>query len=1847
MTITIALFLNGSLAYSHCSNDEDTSFNNPPDYGTVTGPNSHHIPSEAQPKTGILSPLVINEYGEDAELGDFSSARTDVNPSPETEIPLQVGASDNKYSADCTGGYFQVGAAGSQDFGSASGTISLWLKWDTLNPSGRFWGQDYDFETRWSGNALVLDWGGDISLTGVKTDWLSNHWYFIAITWNENTDTLRIFWGDEISEPILDVETTIWTSSVIGYHLENNIMNSAGRSDQVDGHIDDFRYFNVERTLNDLRSDYNKTISPTTTGLQNHYEFENSLRDSKNSIHLSSIGNYGFSFDVISAKLGWRAEQVAFEVRNLQRLYALNGTFNQGVEGTNIDWTGDGLYFPLGWNTQRETSSTNGRQLSSYYGAPTSMIELENEGYTYSSPLRYRHYDNTRIFFYQVVDNGELNENFAFSFNYLYERGPIGTSYDGYLELKAEVRDGTTVLWEWTIDPTSITQRGVWFSSGQVSASIPSAPSSFEFRVCLEIDTPGSYIDFYDSNADLDGDPANGKFVAFLIDDVSFVGAAPPSFSAINLTTTLPAVGETSMSWNTLVNYSFWDVPSIIAMFSSDAPISFEFRAHVSKMSRIQNSSYSTNPLNTGVGYSVLPGQSSQIELFTYIDQHVGIGNYRISLSYPWDWDNVTIFNAFSADVTNQCELIQGGIEIEGDVLNSLGWWRITLEGPNYAFDLYTERYNSTSVSWNAEISFDANDKIRANTTLGTSLSTPVVIGTVDISWILPNQSIWSHEAFIGGGSPNLVSLPLTLGSLNTSAGIWYVQVFWENGTEVAFESISFYLYHKLVANASNPIFKTNENNTLTASVEIKDLDTNTRILDPALTVFGNWTSTTVFFTPNPGKGLWEGEFNTSLSGTGNFTVVVNAEGIFHTSANCSFVILVTAPTQLTFLGFDYSEVGVGESYDAKFRYEYIDSTGIDMATVEVLSVVGPVGGISWNTPQAVPGESGNYSATFIATLSGTYRITVVAAKIDHDVASTFFILIVREESSQLILKNSSAATIDANSNFNLVVQYLNSSGSPLESATVGIASQTPGTGLLISSTVYEGNGTYSILITPLNQGTFSLVIEATLQNYQSQYAIFTLTVSPIASFLSVDPTSASIAIDLNYTLILEFKNESLYGLEGASISILSVSPSSGVLITEAIDLGSGLYSLTLVPLQKGMYDIVFRASLPKYQNGTATFTLIATEVPTILRTSDGKTSSEVFYNQDFHLLLFYERSDIIQNITLANIRIDTGDGLSYSIVETSEAYYISLQADKIGNWQLLVTASREGYRNATLLYNLLVRENPASIEGTGPETEIPYAMASFFILRYYFNGTTGIEDAKVNITYNPLNSVEWTEIGNGEYRFDIPAFDIGSYSISIVFSKYGYQMVDCSFMYVVTMIETETSCSGLKEMYYESRVYNFALYFNDSNGLGIEAADITPSPEIRPFFSFLGGSSGWYNFTLTPIEGQWNAIFWLRKAGYHDGVYSILLSVSKIPLSLSVDTPLEQTYTELEHNTISVSVRIVANDTGEFVSGIQAAYTVLKSGTLEVVQDGSFVEIDGYYTANITLPSAGLYTLIITIAKQHYETAIYSAILNSEIDLSATLFGALQIGLISGIFLMALVFSSYFGRREYRSMQSRRYRGLLELKDRIEDARNIIALMVIHRATGLPLYRKIIKGGFEESLVSSFITAITQFREELGSEEPILRVIPISEVVSAVLTDHLICALITVDSISPRQSINLEALVRKVMESSEANESDLSLMATKPELSIPLSEYIESEFNIFLDGKLVKTYYGIDAENLPPKLDILLEALGDIEVEEGFTIETLINVLILKGIGEAKAYSIALHASDAGLLLTEPASAK
>ncbi|MFW9794955.1 MAG: LamG-like jellyroll fold domain-containing protein, partial [Candidatus Thorarchaeota archaeon] len=286
--------------------------------------------------TGTLNPLNIEHIGTIAGASEYFIGRTDVETFPGSEVWLPLGSSGNSYSADCEGGYFLVGAGGSADFSTPTGTISLWLKWDLNAPHGRFWGQHSDFETRWSSNRLMLDWGSDNTFQGLKSDWISNHWYFIAITWDESTNSISLYWGDEDQEPVVDLSTSSWTATLSGLHSENDIMNSrAHATGQVDGHVDEFRYYSVVRNLEELRSDYNVTLTGTEQGLTHYYRFEDDLEDSAGNENLVPIDATSFSHDVYIGGDEWRAEQIEINIRNLKTLYVLNGSFDTGSPGVN------------------------------------------------------------------------------------------------------------------------------------------------------------------------------------------------------------------------------------------------------------------------------------------------------------------------------------------------------------------------------------------------------------------------------------------------------------------------------------------------------------------------------------------------------------------------------------------------------------------------------------------------------------------------------------------------------------------------------------------------------------------------------------------------------------------------------------------------------------------------------------------------------------------------------------------------------------------------------------------------------------------------------------------------------------------------------------------------------------------------------------------------------------------------------------------------------------------------------------------------------------------------------------------------------------------------------------------------------------------------------------------------------------------------------------------------------------------------------------------------------------------------------------------------------------------------
>ncbi|MFX1579797.1 MAG: hypothetical protein ACFFBJ_09145, partial [Promethearchaeota archaeon] len=1499
---------------------------------------------------------------------------------------------------------------------------------------------------------------------------------------------------------------------------------------------------------------------------------------------------------------GWKGKQIEVNVRNLTKLYALNGTFDMGTPGVNLNPRRSVPFHPLGWDADSYDISFYQHQRASYIDTSKDFLTLENEGreYTYMGNLDYyRHYSGTYVYWLQQINSIPASEDFLFGFNLLYDRGPLGTRYEGDFSLRVVLTNGFTTWSIWEIDPTTLSERDVWYSFEQIPVSLTSLPSSLELQIRLDISNTMS-IDWDDSNCH--GDPSNAKFLTLSFDNVSLVAANPPEFTQVGLNVLIPPIGTTSINGvsgtgQALVNHSSWESDTVPVIFSSNTPVSFEFDVRFSRVVRFQNSCYSTEPTEYGVSYSVSFDEDTSLSLFTYVDYHDNYQNYAIEIIHPKDWSNTTIYDSFANDVTGLCIIIEDRLRIDGDILDHLGWWRINLESPNYARTVQSQLFNETSYQWTDETIFRSGNTAHVSTSIGTPVSVPTIITGFDVTWYLPNGSIWFSEILSGGSLGVINSSSLVLGPINASVGNWFVSIAWNNCSEVAYGQTTFEVHHSTSLSAIFPRIEAPVNMSATGAVSFIDLDNGDILLDTLTTIVGNWSGSDVHFYPNLAKDWWEADFNTSITGSGVFHVLVNASNPFYDTDSCWLEVHVVSETAIESLDGGFVSVGLGSTCTASFSYMYLDGVGIGGATLEVQSWNGPSGGIlSWGTSTPIPGEPGNYSIDFIASLSGTYDVIVTGSKANHKTALTHLSISVGAIETSLSILNGTSAVIDPDTNFTLMVQYLNSTGGALAGADVEI-DVVPAIGLYHSpSWNYLGNGIYSIMLDPEAHGTFSLTISASLANHTEQFKTFTLTVTPLASLLTIDSSNGLVAADRNYTVYLFFSDESLYGLESATVTVFSVSPSSGISYTVATDLGGGNYSITLIPLNMGRYDILFRATLPKYQNGTVAFTLDVTEVPTNLETSDGSTSASIYYQDTIQIQLLYTRTDSNQNITSATIDVSQVIGLNYSVSENMGVYTLTLTSDVLGGWLLQITASKPSYSNYTILLWFEVSEKPATVMGPGPSDIQYYQTPHSFTLWLNESDMAGLEGANVSITVEPF-PISYVDIGNGYYNFSFVAGDPGVYSISLMFSKYGYGIVECIFSFEVRTIDTELCCVGMPAVFYVSREYHIALFFSSTMYGGVEDADFTHSAEIHSFITEEGVGGGWYNFSLTPLEGEYEATFYLERPGYERQVYSFHMGVRTIPIAVSPGFALNETYMPPEFSRLDIALRFIANDTGETISDASVTYSIINYMTSEVFSSGEIEAADGLYQAFVDMPPMGLYYLNITVEREHYETLWVAAILDVRVDMDAQVMRYLFIGFSYLGPLVGLIGATYLGRRAYKKRAFQKHLKLTEFEGRFDDARNVIGLIVLHRNSGLPVYSKMMKEGFEQSLVGGFITAITNFRAEF-QEERFWTATPISEIITAVQTKTLICALLTTNTPSPAQIHNLESLARMFGSLFDEEEETILRVSQNRKAAEVFALTFEQLFLEFMDGKLLTRYTSLDSEKMERQYRPLKKAI-------------------------------------------------
>ena len=882
----------------------------------------------------------------------------------------------------------------------------------------------------------------------------------------------------------------------------------------------------------------------------------------------------------------WIASEAEVSILNLMKVYAVNGTFEEGVPGTNVNPNGTVTYHPLGWDVYSNNTDVDQVQMASFDSTGRSYITADNQGGRVGQN-EHGHYQDTRILWTQFVDNAPYTEEFILSFDYFYLRGPIDKNITYPIIGNCSITvfaDGNPI---WNMSLLTLDRRGVWESSGELPITVAGISGAFDFEIGLVIDETLVLDKRWDY--DTDGAPdgiGNAAYVTVYLDDVSFVKATPPTPSQVELeftrgTETVAVTGTSGSGSAVITNQSYWQTNPVSVILSSNTSVSFDYKTRLLSH-RFTNSRWETDISHEGVAYTAQFGISPDLALFTYIGFLGDYENPNLRVEYPMDWVNVTVLDPFLSDVTSQCSLGSGFFEVPEHLLDQLGWWKFTLQSPNYAKSISIQKYDEGSGLWDNSTQFRSGNTTRTRVSLGTDVSTPDLSNPVNLTWSLPNASIWSEESLTGGFNGQVNSTSWMLGALNTSAGQWSVSVYWTNGTEVAYGTAIFDMYHTATLTPKHAEIQTESGLVVTNFLYYVDADNGEYLMDDVATIEGNWSSSTLTFNPNLLHNWWETDFDTAAVGSGMHLVVVNASRPYFDNVSSQFTIESTLLTEFT-LFVDSGppiEVGLNEKHIYEFRYELLNGTGIDDAIIDVS--FSPTIGL--NVSDLISTAPGNYSVEIFSFQSGVYTVAVSANKSYHYVGFDSFMIEVGGFGATLSKENGSADLVSFGDDYRFVVQYANMTGDGLTGATVEIVDMAPSDWIPVGPLVDEGNGYYSILLSPPGTGTFTVIVKANFTNHETQYATFSLTVAAV-TIKVVDIQGLSGAEDQLTTITLSVvESNTGQPVTGARVVVQVFVNLEETQSIQLAEVGEGQYSgQFIMPSSDTIAEIKIYASLENY----------------------------------------------------------------------------------------------------------------------------------------------------------------------------------------------------------------------------------------------------------------------------------------------------------------------------------------------------------------------------------------------------------------------------------------------------------------------------------------------------------------------------------------------------------------------------------------------------------------------------------------------------------------------------------------
>ncbi|TET10706.1 MAG: carboxypeptidase regulatory-like domain-containing protein [Candidatus Thorarchaeota archaeon] len=683
-----------------------------------------------------------------------------------------------------------------------------------------------------------------------------------------------------------------------------------------------------------------------------------------------------------------------------------------------------------------------------------------------------------------------------------------------------------------------------------------------------------------------------------------------------------------------------------------------------------------------------------------------------------------------------------------------------------------------------------------------------------------------------------------------------------------------------------------------------------------------------------------------------------------------------------------------------------------------------------------------------------------------------------------------------------------------------------------------------------------------------------------------------------------------------------------------------------------GSHLVVVNSSRPFYDDASCTFlvTISLTDNDLLI---DNPTA-EIGIGDNF--LATFSYTDFYgAGIPGANVSIDfsgTTDGVSWGGLNDfgDGNYSIEFTAVHSDSYAITISASKQYYEEDQDALFILVGEKTTNLSlENGTSAQISFGEQYRLVVRYTNGSGFGINGATVSIVHSsPETGISYTAAtneGSGFFSFNLTPSDTGTYTLTINASLIDHRTQFMSFTLTATTISTQIQIAGDSTVSSVgvNQPFQILLFYEQTSSVPTNISDASINVDFTSYsilsYDMIPQVEGYLIFFNTNQTGLYEFTITANKTGYQSDVVLFSLIVQERAIRIEMDSPVWY-----QRHDLNITLMLIEVDTGIPVVGAQVYYRLYRS--FEVEMEGYLTEVSsgvspGVYSIFIQPPwYDGIgYSIRIFVNKTNFALdQVYDFLVTQYTPPELIPLIWLETYLPPILTIAAISIGSLFGRVFYVRKKKTEFAIDLANKRRFDDVDNIIGVIVMHKSSGIPIYSRIVKGGFEEGIVAAFISAVTHFRQEFEMfDEEAMRVIPISDIIRAVQTRNLICAFITVRSASIEHNRKMESYGMQV-----GTYLDDLYDSGKPSaiLDAKVSEMLDYIFETSMDGSLNRFYKIATPAGFPRRYRHLEELLLTQETKHCSKPIYLARGVTTFGVSEARGCTLVSEAIEKELIV-------